>query len=529
MSENNGYNGNSLVKDDSVQQNFTAEEVREYAMCMNNISYFCENYVKVISLDDGLAPFKLRGYQEDLVDHYEKNRFSVVKACRQSGKSITSVAYLLHYLVFNSDKKVAILANKGSTAREMLARLTLMLEHLPFFLQPGCKTLNKGNIVFSNNSEVIAAATSSSSIRGLAIHVLMLDEFAFVNDADEFYTSTYPVISSGKDTKVIITSTPNGIGNMFYKIWEGSQQNANEFKPFSIGWRDVPGRDDEWRKQTISNTSEAQFKQEFECDFLGSSQTLIDANILLGLTSGNPIKQQHDIKFYKEPTDGHEYVLCADVSKGRGQDYSTFSVIDVSSSPFQQVATYRENTVSPLLFPDFIIRAAKIYNNALVVIENNDVGQVVCNSVYYDHEYDNTFTTSSVKSNGIGVTMSTKVKRIGCSNLKDLLEDNQILIVDPDTILELSSFAPKGKSYAATQGNHDDSVMNFVLFSWFVSTDVFQSMSNTELRELLYKEKLMQMEEDLPPFGFMDNGLGGNSNYHDQLVEDAKSWSNLGS
>jgi hypothetical protein len=370
-------------------------------------------------------------------------------------------------------------------------------------LQPGCKILNKGNIKFSNNSEIIAAATSGSSIRGLSMNVIFLDEFAFVHGANEFYTSTYPVISSGKDTKVIITSTPNGIGNMFYKLWEGAIQGTNEFRPFTIRWNDVPGRDDEWKRQTIANSSELQFRQEFEVSFIGSSQTLIGSDTLLGLSSHEPLHSQYGIHYYVEPVDGHDYIMTVDVSKGRGQDYSTFSVFDVTGTDgaFKQVCTYRDNLVSPLMFPEYILRAAKAYNNALVIIENNDAGQVVCNAVYYEHEYDNTFVQSSVKAGGIGVTMTKRVKRIGCSNLKDLLESGKLQICDATTISELSSFEPHGDSYAAKGSSHDDMVMNLVLFSWFVSTDAFGGLSNIELKSLLYSEKIKEMEEDLPPFG----------------------------
>lgn len=529
IGHNYSYNGNPRVKKTGVEQPFSENEVAEYVRCMNSVEHFCKNYVKVISLDDGLVPFELRGYQKDMVNHYSDNRFNIVLACRQSGKSITSVAWLLHYLIFNPEKKVGILANKGATAREMLGRLTLMLENLPFFLQPGVKVLNKGSIQFSNNSEIIAAATSSSSVRGLSLNVIFLDEFAFVQNANEFYTSTYPVISSGKDTKVIICSTPNGIGNMFYKLWLSASQNANEFKPFTIKWRDVPGRDDAWKEQTIANTSVAQFEQEFEVSFLGTTKTLIDINILLGMTALKPLKEKYDIKYYIEPKEDHQYILCADVSKGRGMDYSTFSVVDVTNEPFQQVCTYRNNTISPLLFPEYIMRAAKTYNNALVIIENNDAGMVVCNAVYYDYEYENTFTTSTVKSNGIGVTMSQKVKRIGCSTLKDLIEGNKLDISDGETIAELSAFEPKGSSFAGANGVHDDCVMNLVLFSWFTSTDIFTSLTDIEIKELLYYEKLQQLEEDLPPFGYIDGGFNPNSTdsftvNHDEMVKELKEW-----
>ena len=526
MSKDGSYNGNPRIKGDSVTQQFTQEEILEYKKCMNDVAYFCEKYVKVIHLDHGLVPFKLRGYQEELMDHFNDHRFGIVLACRQSGKSITSVAWLLHYVLFNPYKKIGILANKGATAREMLGRFTLMLENLPFFLQPGVKILNKGNIIFSHNSEIIAAATSSDSIRGLAMDVIFLDEFAFVKRSEEFYTSTYPVISSGANTKVIITSTPNGMGNMFYKIWDGAVNSSNEFKPFKIDWKDVPGRDEAWKKQTIDNTSELQFRQEFGVEFIGSSQTLIDTNTLLALSSKDPITVQHGIHFYEKPVEDHEYVLVADVSKGRGQDFSTFSVIDISSAPFKQVCTYRDNLISPLLFPTIILRAAMAYNESLVIVENNDAGQVVCNSLYYEHEYENTFVTSSVKSDGIGVTMTAKVKRIGCSNFKDLVESGQITINDFHTISEMTTFEPKGSSFAASAGTHDDSIMNFVLFSWFISTDYFKSISDIQLKEMLYNERIMEMEEDLVPFGYTSN-KPAISDVHASMVEDLNSWKKL--
>lgn len=498
----NSYNGNPYVKRDGVDQHFTEWEIEEYIKCSESAEYFIENYVKVISLKQGLVPFKLYGYQKKMVGHFNDNRFSIILACRQSGKSVTSVAWLLWYILFNPTKKVGVLANKGATAREMLGRLTLMLENIPFFLQPGCKTLNKGSIEFSNNSSIIAAATSASSIRGLSLNVIFLDEFAFVNDAATFYTSTYPVISSGDDTKVIITSTPNGIGNQFYKLWEGAVTKTNEYQPFTIKWWDVPGRDEAWKKQTIANTSELQFSQEFEVNFIGSSNTLVAPDILLGLSSVEPIKRHNDVKYYQEPKEGHVYVMTVDVSKGRGQDFSTFNIIDVTTSPFIQCAVYQNNNISPLLFPDIIVRTAKIYNDALVMIENNDAGHIVCNAVYHEYEYENTFVESAVKALGVGVTMTKRVKRIGCSNLKDIVESGKLTLYDADTIAELSSFEAKGGSYEAAGNTHDDLVMNLVLFSWYVSTAIFQDSSSINLKDLLYSDRIREMEYDMVPVGF---------------------------
>src|SRR5210317_2146113 len=324
-----GYLGNPNVKRDGIEQSWTPEEIKEYAKCMKNPSYFARTYLKVISLDEGLVPFSLYPYQEKMFKHFNENRFSIVLACRQSGKSISSVGYILWYACFHSEKTIAILANKGATAREMLARITLMLENLPFFLQPGCKALNKGSIEFSNNSRIIASATSGSSIRGMSVNLLFLDEFAFVERSSEFYTSTYPVVSAGKDTKVIITSTANGIGNTFHKIWEGAVQQTNEYKAFTVNWWDVPGRDEEWKKQTISNTSQLQFDQEFGNTFFGTGDTLINAETLMAFRA-KPYKrllENNSLYIYEDTTKGHDYIMTVDVCKGRGQDYSTFNVI----------------------------------------------------------------------------------------------------------------------------------------------------------------------------------------------------------
>ena len=463
----NSYLGNPLIKRDGVAEEWDATKLREYKKCMEDPSYFCTKYVKVIHLDKGLVPFNLYPYQEDMFDHFEENRFSIVLACRQSGKSISSVGYILWYALFHPEKTIAILANKGATAREMLARVTLMMENLPFFLQPGCKALNKGSIELSNNSRIIASATSGSSIRGMSVNLLFLDEFAFVENAAEFYTSTYPVVSSGTDTKVIITSTANGIGNTYHKIWEGAVQGVNEYKPFRVDWWDVPGRDDKWREETIANTSQLQFDQEFGNTFFGTGDTLIEGNTLLDLRARQPINllEGGDLKVYEKPVKDHEYIMTVDVSKGRGQDYSTFTVIDVSQRPFKQVAVYRNNNISPLLYPSIIYKYANLYNEALCVVENNDAGMLVAVGLYQDLEYENMFLESVIKSDSIGVTMTRKVKRIGCSSIKDILENNKLQVVDEDTILEISTFVAKGVSYEASDGNHDDLMMNLVMFA----------------------------------------------------------------
>lgn len=522
LNQSQSYLGNPNVKRDGVLQKWTPDLLQEYKRCMQDPIYFARNYVKVIALDKGLVPFDLYPYQEKMFTHFQENRFNVVLACRQSGKSISACAYLLWFALFNPEKTVAILANKGATAREMLARITLMLENIPFFLQPGSKALNKGSLEFSNNSRIIAAATSGSSIRGMSVNLLYLDEFAFVERAAEFYTSTYPVVSSGKDTKIIITSTANGIGNQFHKVWEGAVQGINEFTGFRVDWWDVPGRDEEWKNQTVANTSQLQFDQEFGNTFFGTGDTLINAETLMNFRAKPPIKllEGGNLKIYEEPEKNHDYVMTVDVSKGRGQDYSTFNILDISVRPFRQVAVYRNNTISPILFPNIIYKYAKVYNESYVVIESNDQGSVVCNGLYHDLEYENMHVESSVKANALGIEITRKTKRLGCSAIKDILEENKLSVVDDQTILEISTFEARGQSYEASDGNHDDLMMNLVMFGYFISTQYFADMTDINLKDMLFKQKMKAIEDDIVPFGIVDDG----TSYIQQIESEEDRW-----
>jgi len=501
LNKNEGYLGNPLIKRAGIDVQYDKKQLDEYMKCSNDPCHFIENYTQIISLDEGMVPFKLRGYQDKLIKHYDQSRFSVVLASRQSGKSITSCAYLLWFLLFHPEVTVAILANKGAIAREMIARLVTMLESVPFFLQPGVKILNKGSIEFANDSKVVAAATSSSSIRGMSINLLYLDEFAFVDDAETFYTATYPVVTSGKDSKVIITSTANGVGNMFHKIYESAIHEQSEYKSFTINWYDVPGRDEEWKKETIANTSEAQFEQEYGNSFLGTGSTLINSNTLLGMRAIESDWVKDGISLYKRPVDNHIYICTVDVSQGKGLDYSTFTVFDVTNQPFEQVLVYRDNTTSPMLLADIINKYVRPYNEALVIIENNAEGAMVAQQLHYDIEYPNVFTQGQTKAEDIGVTMNKRIKRVGCSTLKEITEENRLTIVDRATITEMMTFVIKGNSYEADRGYNDDLVMNCVLFSWFITTDYFVHLTDKKVKDLLYSEQQKLIEDDILPAG----------------------------
>lgn len=510
----NGYLGSSTVLRAGVKLNWSEAEISEYIKCQDDPIYFIKNYCKVIHLDHGLVNFNLRDYQERMINLFHSSTYTICLCPRQIGKSTTSAAYLLWYCLFNPDKAAAVLANKRSAALEVLSRVTLMLENLPFFLQSGCKELNKGSISWENNSKVFSSATTGSSIRGKSINLLFLDEFSHVTNDVEFFTSTYPVISSGKSAKVIITSTPNGTGNMFHKLWEGSVQGTNGFKWFLINWWDVPGRDEAWKNNEIANTSELQFRQEHCNEFLGSSNTLISGDSLMGLKASTPIHMEEDkcMSIYAYPHQDHKYIGVVDVSKGRGQDYSVFHMIDITANPMKVVATYRNNNISPLLYPQVLEKYGTLYNNALMVIESNDAGCQVASDLYYDLEYENTYVESRTKAGAIGLTMTSRVKRMGCSNLKDLIEGGKLSVSDKNTIIELSVFAAKGDSYAATKGNHDDCVMPLVLFAYFIGTKDFADETNISLKDILYKNTQTEEDEDEdePTFaGFMNNDNGG--------------------
>jgi len=500
------YLGNPLLKRINVPQNYTQEEIQEYVKCRDNPIYFIKNYIYIVNLDKGLMKFELYPFQEDLVQGLVDNRFTIVKCPRQSGKSQTSLAFMLHYVLFHDQRNVAVLANKGATARELLGRLQMAYEKLPMFLQQGVLEWNKGSIHLENGSRILASSTASSSIRGFAFNLIFLDEFAFIqqNMAEDFFSSVYPTISSGKDSQVIIVSTPNGM-NHFYKMWVNATEGRSQYKAFEINWWDVPGRDEEWKKETIANTSEEQFRQEFETEFLGSAGTLVSPAKIATLAIKTPISRKENLDIYEQTVEDHVYFITVDVAEGRGQDYSTMSVIDITEMPWKQVAKYRSNTISPLLLPTIIHQVAMAYNEATVLIESNGPGGEVCNILHYDLEYEHSINESGVQAK-LGMKMTKRIKAMGCSNFKDLVENDKLLINDLETISEISQFVERGKSWKAEEGGHDDLVMGLVLFSWFSSQELFKELNNVDLRNKLYDTKMKQMEEELTPFGFIEDG-----------------------
>ena len=517
----NVYLGNPNLKKANTPIQFSQENILEFVKCKEDPVYFARKYIQIVSLDKGLVPFRMYDFQEKLVRNFHESRFNICKMPRQTGKSTTVVSYLLHYAVFNDNVNIAILANKASTARDLLGRLQLAYENLPKWMQQGIIAWNKGSLELENGSKISANSTSSSAVRGGSYNVIFLDEFAFIPNhiADDFFASVYPTISSGQSTKVIIVSTPRGM-NHFYRMWHDAERGKNEYVPTEVHWSEVPGRDDAWKEQTIANTSEQQFKVEFECEFLGSVNTLINPAKLKNLVYENPITKNAGLDIHEDPVKNHQYLITVDVARGLGNDYSAFIVVDITNFPYNIVAKYKNNEIKPMLFPNIIYEVAKGYNDAFILVEVNDIGDQVASIIHYDLEYDNLLMASmrgragqvvgtgfSGKKTQLGVRTTAAVKKLGCSNLKTLLEDDKILVKDYEIISELTTFSQKHNSFEAEEGCNDDLAMCLVIFAWLVAQDYFKEMTDNDIRKRLYEEQRNQIEQDMAPFGFINDGL----------------------
>jgi hypothetical protein len=524
-----GYLGNPNLKAEGVNINFTEDQVKEYVKCSQDPEYFIKKYIKVVSLDEGLVPFELYDYQEEIVETIHNNRFVIAKLPRQSGKSTTVVSYILHYVLFNQSMNVAILANKQATAREILSRLKLAYEYLPIWLQQGIVEWNKGSLELENGSRILASSTSASAVRGGSFNMIFLDEFAHVPTgiAEEFFSSVYPTITSGQSTKVLMVSTPNGL-NMFYHYWKGATKKVgepgkNEYIPIEVHWSQVPMypggpvRDEKWKKETIANTNEQQFQSEFECDFIGSTHTLISSHKLKSLSWVSPIVKNTDgLTIYEEPQKDHTYVCTVDTSRGQGKDYSACTMIDITQMPYKLVAKYRNNIISPMVYPTVIKSLCDQFNKAFCLIEINDIGGQVADILHADLEYENVLMCSTKGRKGqvisggfgggsaqMGVRTTQVVKKLGCSVLKSLIEEDKLIVEDMETVGELITFIAKKQSFEADDGHNDDLVMCLVLFSWLSRQDYFKDLTNVDTRTAIYEDEIARLEDEMTPFGFI--------------------------
>ena len=515
------YLGNPNLKKANVPLEFTQEQLLEYMACRHDPVYFAKQHVKIVSLDEGLTSFQPYDFQEKLIERFHENRFNICKMPRQTGKSTTCIAYLLHYLLFNDSVNIGILANKAATARELLGRLQTAYENVPKWMQQGVLSWNRGSLELENGSKILAASTSASAVRGMSFNILFLDEFAFVPNhiAESFFASVYPTITSGKSTKVIMVSTPHGM-NHFYRYWHDAERGKNEYVPTDVHWSEVPGRDAKWQAQTIANTSEQQFKVEFECEFLGSVDTLIAPSKLRTLVYEEPQTRSAGLDVYKEPEKKHDYVMTVDVARGVEKDYSAFVVTDITEFPHQVVAKYRNNDIKPMLFPSIIYEIATKYNQAFILCEVNDIGDQVASIINYDLEYENLLMCSmrgragqvvgqgfSGKKTQLGVKMSKTVKKVGALNLKTMIESDKLVFSDYEILSELTTFIQKSNSFEAEEGCNDDLAMCLVIYAWLVAQDYFKELTDQDVRKRLYEEQKNQIEQDMAPFGFMSDGL----------------------
>jgi hypothetical protein len=514
-----GYLGNTYLKRANEVHEFTPEQIKEYMKCAEDPIYFAQNYIKIVHVDKGFVPFDMYDYQKEITEKITNNRRVAVLTARQSGKTTTATAVILHYILFNEFKTVAILANKGDAAREVLSRVQLAYEALPKWMQQGIEEWNKGNITLENGCKIYAGTTTSSAIRGKSISFLYLDEVAFIEGFDEFFASVYPTISAGETTKLLMTSTPNGL-NHFWKTCKGAREGTNGYEFVEVMWSDVPGRDEKWKNETLEalDFDEEKFRQEYCCQFLGSSGTLIDGSKLKELAYSRPIAENEGLTQYEAVQEGHAYVMTVDVSRGKGLDYSTFNVLDVTQMPYKQVCVYRDNMVAPVDFASIIYRIGLMYNESSVLIEINDIGEQVSDVLLMDYGYENLLYTENAGRSGKrisagfgkrvdnGIRTTKSVKSIGCTILKMLIEQNQLIVQDYNTIQELSRFSKKGSSYEAESGSHDDLVMNLVIFSWLSDQTFFKDLTDINTLLKLRQKTEEQIEEELLPFGFIDDG-----------------------
>ena len=515
------YMGNPKLKAAGQMVPYTNEQIEEYGKAATNVHYFVGNFAKIQTPDEGLTQFNPRDYQTKMMDNILNNRFTISLLPRQTGKSTTMAAVSLWFALFNSDFKIAFLANKDDVAKEQLKKIRRMCEELPMWVQQGVVECNKHTIAFENGSSITVAPTSSSAIRGFTFNLLVLDEFAWVpfNIQQEFLASVYPTISSGKTTRIAMISTPNGM-ELFHKFWKDATTGTNSYKPLRVRWNDIPGRDEEFKKRTIADVGERIWRVEYACEFLGSEDTLIDPNILATLAHDQPLGEHKNFSIYKNPEEGHIYVALVDTAEGLGKDYSTVQVIDVTQLPYEQVAVFRNNKISTGLFPAVVVELAQRYNQAPTLIETNDIGGQVALTMEKDDRgcdmllYTVLKGSTQVLSGGFGpskkypgLKMTRTTKSSGCSSIKTVIESKQLVIRDYNTIQELSVFVQHDNgTFAASDGHHDDLVMPLVLFGWLCYQPYFADITNTDFIRKLKTSLTEEETDEFYPFGIVITG-----------------------
>jgi hypothetical protein len=497
------YRSDKSIRSEHQKISLTADHVTEIVKCLNDIVYFAETYCYIQTLGEGRQLIKLYDYQKKLLKQMVNDRFNIVLQPRQSGKSVMSAIFILWSVLFNNDYLVGMCSNTGGNAKEIFGKILLMFKLLPHYIKPGVKEFNKSTLRLSNQSVVMSSNTTADTFRGFSLNLLFVDECAFIHSETwtDFYKSVYPTITSDKTdkSKIIMVSTPNSL-NHYYELWLSAKEGRSLYKSFRVYWTDVPRDDQEkFKNETIANTSYESWRQEFLCEFLGSAKGLIPPHVLDKLKYKEPIRRgmQDEFQVYHEINPDHNYIVVCDVGEGVGKDFSIANVIDLSTRPFRQAALYRSNTIQLTVFPSVIDTIGKMFNDALVLIENNSIGKHVVLKLWGDIEYDNLY----IDDKGVGLRTTKATKKTGASQLREVLENDILEINSFEAIKELSNFVARNGSYAASAGNTDDIAMTFVIFAYFQSSEYFKESYDTEFIEEIYDKKsedvLSEKMEDL--------------------------------
>lgn len=514
------FQGVKGLRNEGIDIGLEQWQILEIAKCAKDVHYFINNYCYIVTLDEGKQKFNTRFYQDDMLDIMVPATRAIFKLPRQSGKSAIVAAFLVWEVVFQDYHSCSILANKEKSAKNILKKVKMIYKTLPIWMQQGVTGWSKLSIELENESYIEASATSASGIRSDSINTLVIDECAWIpkNIWDEFYSSIYPTVSSSKKSKIIMVSTPRGM-NHYYKFWNDAELDRNVFRHYGVSYMDVPAyAEPGFKEQTIQEIGLQKWMQEYECEFLGSSGTLISSYHLqntLVMKDPADIRFEDKFRIFEMPIvgeDAHQYIVMADFGEGVGLDYNTIQVMDVTAGPpWTEVAVYEDNETAPAEIPYILERIGKFYNEALVIGETNNIGIGILDDLNYDLEYENIFygdeKVSGVLSNHFGIKMTKHSKMTGNARLKANIEDGNLIIQDQGTITQFSTYIKKGTSYAAEEDtDHDDLVTPLVLFSYFMAKRNWTENWLDQDR-LKNKGKISKIEEDLLPAGYVDDGI----------------------
>jgi len=501
---------------------FTALMLQELARCAADITYFAEKYYTIIHPVRGEEIIKLFPFQREMIENMKNNRQNIFMAARQLGKTTCASIYLLWFAIFNPSKTIAILANKQSTAVSIVDDIKKGYEMLPAWMKPGVKKYDQLELKFENESRIFARATSEDAIRGESVSLLFCDEFAFVpeNIAEQFWVSNYPTLSTGGN--IVVVSTPNGTAGKFYQLWKSATSRENKtWKAMKITWDRHPDRDEAWKESQIQSIGKVKFAQEYACSFTGSSYTLIDGETLEQMKATDPpFYPEEGFYMWKKPVTDRLYLVSCDVAKGANTDFHVANVFDATdwhtNGKIEQVAMFRRNDISVFDFKDKVLQISRKYNNAVAIVENNHLGHVLVQNLYYEEGYDNTWY--DYDKGEYGVNGNVKTKPLALTYFKEDIESKKMIIHAQDMITELSYFEEvKTGVFQARQGRnfHDDTVASGYWASYALRSKYWEDhlhfiMKNKMMNTAPATEEQQNDEESMKSFM---RALGGSRDY----------------